>query len=435
MNAPASPPPEHPGYLELDTRLSPAQQALKAQVHAFARDVLRPAAIALDRLADPAAVIAADSPLWPAQRAAYAAGFHTALIPAELGGLGLSGLSLHIALEELGWGSADFAANLAVAGMPFAWAAKSGDPALIEEFVRPFVADKSARWIGCWAITEPGHGSDHFLAQGPQFHDPAIHGEVVARRAGDGWVLDGGKSKWVSNGTLATHALVYLSLDAGLGMAGGGVALVPLDLPGVAKGAPLDKMGQRALNQGEFQLHEVHLPSRYLLLTEPARYAAELDLTLSFTAAAMGAIFTGVARAAFEEALAWTRTRIQGGKPICQHQLVQKHLYDMFVRVETSRALSRAAMIHNQSGAEIASEYATAAKTYCTQAAWEVADAAMGVMGGHGLTKAAYVEKLFRDARAALVEDGVNDVLALSAVQKVMARAAAWARPFPGDPT
>ncbi|MDP2832451.1 MAG: acyl-CoA dehydrogenase family protein [Pseudomonadota bacterium] len=233
-------------YLELDIHITPEQKALKAQVHAFARDVLRPAAIALDKLADPARVIAADSPLWPAQRAAYAGGFHTALIPVEQGGLGLSGLSLHIALEELGWGSADFAANLAVAGMPFAWAAKSGNAALIEEFVRPFVADRAARWIGCWSITEPNHGSDHFLTQGPQFTDPAIHGEVTLRRAGDDYVINGSKSKWVSNGTLATHALLYLTLDAGQGMAGGGVALVPLDLPGVSKGAPLDKMGQRA---------------------------------------------------------------------------------------------------------------------------------------------------------------------------------------------
>jgi alkylation response protein AidB-like acyl-CoA dehydrogenase len=410
-------------YLELDTHIAPEQRALKTQVRAFARDVLRPAAIVLDRLADPGAVLAADSPLWPAQRAAYGAGFHTALIPPELGGLGLSGLSLHIALEELGWGSADFAINLAVAGIPFAWAAKSGDVALIEEFVKPFVADRTANWIGCWAITEPDHGSDHFLAQGPQFRDASIHGEVTATRDGDGWIIHGEKSRWISNGTLATHALVYLSLNAGMGMAGGGVALVPLDLPGVSKGEPLDKMGQRGLNQGAIRFERVRIPARNMLMSDAARYVEELDLTLSFTAAAMGAIFTGVARAAFEEALAYTRDRIQGGKPICEHQLVQKHLYDMFVKVETARALSRAAMIYNQSGAPVASEYSTAAKTYCTETACEVTDAAMGVMGGHGLTKAAFIEKLYRDARASIVEDGVNDVLALSAAQLILARA------------
>lgn len=361
-------------------------------------------------------------PFWEAQRAAYAQGFHTALIPAPLGGLGLSGLSLHIALEELGWGSADFAANLAVSGMPFAWAAGSGRSDLIETFVWPFVADRTAAWIGCWAITEPEHGSDHFLAQGPQFVDPAIHAGVTARRRGDGWVLSGSKSRWVSNGTLATHALVFLGLDPRLGMSGGGVALVPLDLPGVSKGPPLDKLGQRALNQGEIRFRDVVILEGYMLLSEPAAYAAELDRTLSFTAAAMGAIFTGVARAAFEQAVAYTRLRVQGGRPIGEHQLVQKHLYDMFVRVESSRALSRAAMSYNQSGAPLASEYCTAAKTYCTQAAYEVADAAMGVMGGFGLSRAAEIEKLYRDARASLVEDGVNDVLALSAIHKVLAR-------------
>lgn len=409
-------------YLDLDIHLTPEQQALKTQVRSFAREVLRPAATALDKLPDPAQVIAADSAFWPAQRAAYAHGFHAAMLPPALGGLGLSGLSLHIALEELGWGSADFAINLAVTTIPFVWLAKSGDPGLIEEFVAPFVADRNAAMIGCWAITEPDHGSDHFLAQGPQFRDPAIHGGVTARREGDSYVIQGSKSKWVSNGTLATHALVFLSLDPGQGMAGGGVAFVPLDRPGISKGEPLNKMGQRALNQGEIHFDRVRLPARYMLLSDPAAYAAELDYMLSFTAAAMGAVFTGVARAAMEEAMIYAQTRIQGGKPIVEHQLVQKHLYDLFVKVETSRALSRAAMIYNQSGAAIASEYSTAAKTYCTQVAYEATDIAMGLMGGHGLSKAAFVEKLYRDARASLVEDGVNDVLALSAIRKVLAR-------------
>ena len=75
-------------YLDLDIHLTPEQQALKTQVRTFAREVLRPAATALDRLADPAQVIAADSAFWPAQRAAYANGFHSAMLPPALGGLG-----------------------------------------------------------------------------------------------------------------------------------------------------------------------------------------------------------------------------------------------------------------------------------------------------------------------------------------------------------
>jgi alkylation response protein AidB-like acyl-CoA dehydrogenase len=412
-------------YLELDPHITPQQEALKQGVHEFARAVLRPAAIALDKLVTPAQVIAPGSPLWTAMRAAYAQGFHTALIPTALGGLGLTGSSLHIALEELGWGSAEFAANFAVTGFPFAAVAGTGDAALIEEFVAPFVADREARFVGCWAITEPAHGSDHFLAAGSQFHDAAISAEVTARRDGDSYVINGQKAAWVSNGTIATHAVVYLSLQPDMGMAGGGTAIIPLHLPGVSKGEPLDKMGQRGLNQGGIVFRDVRIPTRYMLLSDPAQYAAGLETTLSLTGAAMGAVFTGVARAAYEEALDYTRSRVQGGRPICEHQLVQKHVYDMFVRVETCRALSRAALTYNQSGAPVASEYSAAAKTYCTQAAFEVTNIAMSLMGGNGLTRAFHIEKLFRDARASLVEDGMNDVLALSAARKLLARRAA----------
>jgi alkylation response protein AidB-like acyl-CoA dehydrogenase len=149
-------------YRELDRTLTPAQQQLKEGVHAFARDVLRPASIGLDRLADPAQVIDRGSALWTTLRTAYQFGFHTALIPTACGGMGLSGLSLHIALEELGWGCAGLGASIAVAGFPFMAAAATGNPALIDELVTPFVADKTASMVGCWAITEPNHGSDHF---------------------------------------------------------------------------------------------------------------------------------------------------------------------------------------------------------------------------------------------------------------------------------
>ena len=157
-------------YRELDVNLTPQQKALKEGVHQFSELVLRPAALALDRMSDPQQVIDPGSPLWTALRAAYSQGFHTALIPTLCGGLGLQGVSLHIALEELGWGSAEFAASLAVAGFPFAMVAATGREDLIAELVAPFVADKEARQVGCWAITEPDHGSDQFMASTPQVY-------------------------------------------------------------------------------------------------------------------------------------------------------------------------------------------------------------------------------------------------------------------------
>jgi alkylation response protein AidB-like acyl-CoA dehydrogenase len=98
----------------------------------------------------------------------------------------------------------------------------------------------------------------------------------------------------------------------------------------------------------------------------------------------MSAIFTGVARAAFEEALTYCRERVQGGRPICEHQLVQKQLFDMFIKVESARALSRGAMTYNATTIPPATQYSIAAKVYCTQAAFEVSSDAIQLHGGYG---------------------------------------------------
>src|SRR5262249_2057453 len=222
------------------THVSAEGAALKEAAHDFAATVLRPTATALDRIANPADVIAEHSLLWRALREAYRLGFHKALIPAEAGGLGLSGLELHLLLEELGWGSADLAGAIAFSAFPFAIVASTGNEDLIRDFVRPFVDDTQARHVGCWAITEPDHGSDTLMAGTPQFYDPRVSGDVIARKSRDHWVLSGRKAAWVSNGTIATHAAVFLTIDPGQGMAGGGVAIVPLRVRGVSRGKPLD---------------------------------------------------------------------------------------------------------------------------------------------------------------------------------------------------
>jgi alkylation response protein AidB-like acyl-CoA dehydrogenase len=409
-------------YLELNLQVSAEQHALKESVHRFAHDVLRPCAAELDRCAAADDVIARASPLWDVLQQAYRLGYHTVMLPSEVGGLGFDGLEQHIFLEELGWGSADFAIAIGVTGFPFATVAKLGNSDLVAELVVPFTSDTGARQIGCWAITEPDHGSDTLIAGTPEFHDPRIKANLFARRDGDDYVLRGQKSAWVSNGTIATHALTFLSLDPSQGMAGGGVAVVPLDLAGISRGKPLDKMGQRALNQGEIFFDDVRLPSRYLL-ADPSVYELTLDMTLASANAAMGAIFTGVARAAYEAALRYTTERVQGGKRLCEHQLVQKRLFDMFTRVEACRQLSRAAMVHAHATMPPATQYSIAAKTFCTEAALEVASSALQLFGGNGLSREYPIEKIFRDARASLIEDGSNDVLALIAARHLLASA------------
>jgi alkylation response protein AidB-like acyl-CoA dehydrogenase len=408
-------------YCELDLHCGTEEAALKDAAHRFAADVLRPTGATLDHVADPAEVAGERSRFWPALRQAYRLGYHRVAIPAELGGLGASGLAQHVLFEELGWGSADLAVAIAMAAFPFVVIARTGNTRLIDDFVRPFAEDREARHIGCWAITERAHGSDAFMIGTPQFVDPRISADVIARSDREYYVLSGQKAAWVTNATIATHALVFLGIDPARGMEGGGVALVPLNLRGVSRGKPVDMMGQRGLNQGELSFDEVRIHESQLL-TDATLYEFMLDRAVASVAALMAAIFTGVARAAYEAALDHARKRVQGGRPIAEHQLVQKRLFDMFSRVEACRAVSRAAMVHDAAAVSPATEHAIAAKTFCTEAAVDVTSSALGLFGGEGLTRGNPVGKLFRDARASLTEYGSNDVLALVAARRLLAR-------------
>jgi alkylation response protein AidB-like acyl-CoA dehydrogenase len=412
-------------YLELNKDLTPEEAAVKEETHRFAQEVLRPASVELDKMDDPQEVIREGSVLWEVFRKSYEQGHHTQGLPEDVGGVTLSPLARHIFAEEMGWGSADFGIGLGVSPFPFTFsstlAALTGNKQLMEEIVVPFAKDREAKYIGCWAITEPHHGSDGLLYGTEQFEKPEVAFEVTARKDGDDWVINGQKAAWVSNGTIATHGLTFVAVDRSKGMAGSGVAVVPLDLAGVSKGPPLNKLGQRGLNQGEVFFDNVRIPAHYMLV-EPGFYPMVIDLVLAGANAGMGALFTGVARAAFEEALAYTKTRIQGGQPICEHQLVQYKLFDMLMKVECARAISRAALVYHAGQASPAAQYSMAAKVFCTQAAFEVASDAVQLFGGYGLCKDMLVEKLFRDARASMIEDGCNEVLGLAAARMIIDR-------------
>ena len=408
-------------YLDLNVDLTDTEVALKEQTHRFAAEVMRPASLELDKLAGPEDVIAKDSVLWDVFRQYYQLGNHLAGFPEELGGATVSPLGSHVVGEEMGWGSADFAIGLGVAGMPYRAALfvaqMTGNQQLIDELVAPFTNDREAKYVGCWAITEPQHGSDTLISVSPEYGASLSFLDTRAKVDGSDWIIDGAKSAWVSNGTIATHALVHMAVD---GSNGACIAFVPLDLPGVSRGKPLNKLGQRALNQGEIYFDNVRIPGHYILMP-PELYAFASELILALANGGMGPTFTGVARAGFEEALGYCRQRVQGGKLLCEHQLVQRKLFDMFIKVESARHLSRAVIAYNTAAQLPLSRYAVASKVYCTQVAFDVASDAVQLFGGMGLSKGTLVEKLFRDARAALIEDGANDALALAVCPQLIA--------------
>jgi alkylation response protein AidB-like acyl-CoA dehydrogenase len=410
-------------YTEIPSGLSSEQAAICSEVHRFGAEVLRPASLRLDRLRAEE-VVAKGSPLWDVFRAWYGLGNHAASLPECYGGLEFDPATQHGVFEEMGWAAADLAISLGVSSLPFQMTAlvaqMTDNQALVDEIVVPFVEDRDARHIGCWAITEPGHGSDTLGVGRSEFRDPKAAGSCQVRRDGSDLIVTGQKSAWVSNGTIATHALLFATMEAGRGMAGGAVIVVPLDLPGVKRGAALEKHGQRALNQGEIFFDGVRVPGHYLL-ADPDMYPVALEMTLSQANTGMGVIFTGLARAAFEEALSYARERVQGGKPIAEHQLVQSKLFSMFARFQQARALSRAVMTGvSELGGVGGLAHAITAKVSCTETAFAVASDAVQVHGGAGLVQGILVEKLLRDARASLIEDGVNEFLGLVAAQQIV---------------
>lgn len=399
-------------YTDLNIDLTDEQMALKEAAHKFSAEVLRPAALQLDKIADPEEMIR--SILFrDTMKKGFELGYHKVLMTDAYGGLGLEPLEVHIVLEEMGWGSPDFAIGIGVSCFPAFFACMLPNDRLENEIICPFCENKDASLIGCWAITEPDHGTDNLCPGTEAFRNPGIRGQVSARPDGDEWVINGQKSAWVSNGTIATHALVYLNIDPSMGLAGGGICIVPLDQAGVSRGRPLNKLGQRALNQGEIFFDTVRVPKEYMLIDQES-YESMLDLTLSTANAAMGAIFTGTARAAYEEALSYAKERVQGGKTLFEHQMVKHKLFSMFTKVEAARALSRAAIIYNYNNTPPATHYSIASKVFCTNVAFEVANDAVQLFGGYGLSKEYAIEKIFRDARAALIEDGANDSLMIT---------------------
>ena len=399
--------------VDIEVGLTDQEREVRDSVHKFAEEVVRPAGVALDKLPDPRDVIAPESPLWGVHERYRAlgigeleAGGGEELGPVERARLGV------LVNEEIGWGDGGLAISLAVSGFHRIFARMSGRPELAERFCVP-----GSREIGCWAITEPDHGSDTLTVTEKHFGDPGLRANCVARLEGDEYVIRGQKAAWVSNGSIATVATLFCTIDPSQGFKGGGICLVPLDRPGVSRGRPLDKLGQRALNQGEIFFDDVRVPASYMVVGSAA-YAPVVEMVLAMANAYMGATFVGCARAALELALDYAKERVQGGVPIIQHQSVKSRLFKMFMGVEAARSLARRVAMYNGTHPPLV-QYSIASKVFCTTTAFETASAALQIFGGNGLSREYPIEKLLRDARASMIEDGCNEVLGLVAGSKL----------------
>jgi alkylation response protein AidB-like acyl-CoA dehydrogenase len=386
-------------YLEYDLSLTDEQREIREAARKFAAEVLRPVGLELDRLS-PEAVVAPDSPLFEVIRKASGLGYTRTGGPSELGGLALPPASQHLVLEELAWGNAGLCGVIFLSSTHANFALATGNPQLIEEFAKPYFSSGDGSLRGCWAVTEPDHGSDMLSVVRPEMRVPTS-GQLSARR-------DGGDP-------IASHAMLNVQIEPEGVLHRGGVCLLPLDLPGISRGRPLDKHGARSLPQSELFFDGVRIPERWMIVSGKG-YAPHVELVLIAFNASVSAMAVGLARAAYECALAYTKERVQGDRLIFEHQSVRARLFHMFGLIQASRSFSRQVFVHNltrlQRGEPAPLHHSIAAKVFCTQAAHEVATLAVQLHGGNGMTREYPVEMLLRDATAFTIADGENALLA-----------------------
>lgn len=395
------------GLTGFETPLSEEEEAIQGVVHQFAKNVLRPIGQELDKMSAEE-VCAPGSPYWDAMAEAAKLGMDPELLqqfePAVANRLeSLIG-------EEMGWGDAGLAVSLTVSGFPVEMAKAVGNQELIE---------LSTGRIGCWMITHPDKGTDvgafDMKREWPTGQQ-GNKGNMLAKVGADEIVINGQCSAWVSNGAVAQVALCYLSADYGDGFfdtdgrPNGVTVILPLDLPGISRGKPLEKIGQRALPQGEVYFDNVKIPKRFAVALQD-EYYGNVASAWSFAGTHMGQVFTGVARSAFEMALHYCNERKQGGQRLIDHQLTRYRLGDMMRRVELCRAVARRSLAYARQTPS-GHPWATASgKVTVTEEAEKVVAEAFRLFGGNATTLEYPIEKLVRDVRSALIEDGENYML------------------------
>ena len=393
------------GQLGAETPLPDDIEDFRTTLRRFADNVMRPTGVMLDRLS-PAQTIAAGSPYWDFWSEYRDLGINMS----ALGDVPISdqALMFSVLFETLAFGDVGLALSAGVSLLPHWRAAKFGN-----DFVRRTYPETM---IGCWGITEPDRGTDALDPAGHASHAQGspVRPNCLAKITDGKVVITGQKSAWVSNGPVAELCLLYCAVeqDAGPVPRLGAVIAVPLDDSRVSRGPVLEKLGQRALPQGEIFFDGIELDIDHLLVG-PQDYRKAVYAIHAEANGLMGATFTGCAQASLELAVDYAHERRQGGAAIIRHQDVQRRLFHMARKVEVSRAITRRVIGFNTVSAVPSLTAAMMAKVTSTENAFEVASEAVQIFGGNGVTSAYPVEKIFRDARSSLIEDGVNETLAV----------------------
>lgn len=379
-----------------DVGLTTEQLEARDWAREFARRSVAPRALELD--ADP------ESPVRDQLLAEAAnAGVLGMSLPEAFGGSGMDPVATALATEEIAAACSGCAVLFGATTLGLLPVLLSFDFSAVERFVQPIVRswDTDTPQSAALAATEPEMGSDFING-----HPDARMGTRV-RRTDGGYRIDGRKV-FISNGSLASVVTVFGRLGEGPLREDVVCLAVPADTPGFSVGSVFDKMGQRACPAAELVFDEVEVPADHLLGAEGSGWQLN-RMVMSMTRAPVGAIATGVARSAYEQALTYAEARVQGGRPIVGHQVVQTLLADMAIRVAAARHLVLDAVRSIASGKPDL-KLSSMAKTFASDAAVANATDAIQILGGYGYMREYGVEKLLRDAKLTQIYEGTNQI-------------------------
>jgi alkylation response protein AidB-like acyl-CoA dehydrogenase len=377
------------------------QRAILETVERFVEEEVRPHAARLDANPDPA-----DGFSWEIVEKAHELGIRTMTLSEKWGGLGTDSLTTAMVIEELAKGdigvSVIFAQTLKIAQIM--------EKALNAEQQARVLAKFSSDPRGMLAIgiTEPDTASNYFLPYPTPFR-------TSARRTPGGWIVNGMKH-FISNGNRASFYLLFAQTEPGKPLAEGSTCfLLERGRSGFSIGRVHDKMGERLANNAELIFQDCFVPDENVV-GEPGKGYSVLAQFFPQSNAYAGATILGVAVALHRKAIEWAQVRVQGGKPLIEHDGIRSQLAEMRMLVDASRSyIHRACWLadHQEYGWD--KTLGALPKAMAAQAAWKIATWTMEIHGGHGYMKEFGVEKLMRDAAAFLHSDGVNRTLFLKA--------------------
>ncbi|MEX8194775.1 acyl-CoA dehydrogenase family protein [Comamonas guangdongensis] len=322
-----------------------------------------------------------------------ALGAYGICVPEELGGAGLDYVSLALVLEEIAAGDGGTSTVISVTNCPVnAILMRYGNAQQQEQWLRPLA---QGRMLGAFCLTEPHVGSDASALR------------TTARKDGEDYVINGVK-QFITSGKNGDVAIVIAVTDKAAGKKGMSAFLVPTTNPGYQVARLEDKLGQHSSDTAQINFENCRIPAANLIGAEGEGYKIALS-ALEGGRIGIAAQSVGMARAAFECALQYSKERESFGQPIFNHQAVGFRLAECATQIEAARQLIWHAASLRDAGLPCLKE-AAMAKLFASEMAERVCSAAIQTLGGYGVVGDFPVERIYRDVRVCQIYEGTSDV-------------------------